>query len=479
MSYLPKISDPDLAWALKECTESTKLTGKLLFPERFDMPFSAAHQQIFEALDSPHQLVAIAAPRGFGKTTLGMVKTAKAILFREKNFIVPISCTATQAIQISENLKRELLTNPMIRGTFGPIESSEFTKEAWRTADGIMVMPRGSGQQVRGLLSDIHRPDLILCDDLESKEAVANEEQREKLKRWFFTDVLNSVRKYRHNWQVIVIGTVLHQASLLQDLLSDPDWHSIRLELCDDQCNPTWPEAYTREDILKLKASYERLGILDEFYKEYRNLPVAEETAGFTRDMFKYYKEPIPLKDPVETVVIVDPAKSVNPKSDYTAITAIGITPDKIMIREPFIKRVHPEEGIHQALDMVSRFHASALAVEVTGLNEFVTWPYKDALVRSGLECGWVELKARGRKKEDRIKALIPLYREGRVHHAETRCHKLEEQLLSFPFGRHDDGPDCIAYVIELLEQGDRYFFAPKQMENLGTPDLGDWRTAP
>lgn len=207
--------------ALAVCCYSTKATCKVLFPERFSLSFSSLHDEIFEILDDDSiQLAAIAAPRGFGKTSIvNLAYPAKKILFQEKKFIVQISSTATKAVMDSENLKRELTQNPFVTELFGNIKSDSFSKESWITSTGTMVLPRGAGQQVRGILYNRFRPDLIIGDDLENPEEVDNDELRLKMKRWFFADVLNCVNRAESNWKIVVIGTILHEDSLLANLL--------------------------------------------------------------------------------------------------------------------------------------------------------------------------------------------------------------------------------------------------------------------
>ena len=211
----------DLNEVMISCYKSTRTFAKVLFPERFHLPFSALHQQIIAILDDPTiQLAAIAAPRGFGKTSLvNLAYPAKKILFREKKFIVPVSCTADQAVLQAENLKRELLTNKEIVSLFGPMKSETFSKETWITSTGTMVMPRGAGQQIRGFLFGRHRPDLIILDDLENSKEVDNEENRKKLKRWLFSDVMNAIDRTIKTWKIIMIGTILHEDSLLANLI--------------------------------------------------------------------------------------------------------------------------------------------------------------------------------------------------------------------------------------------------------------------
>jgi len=63
-------------------------------------------------------------------------------------------------------------------------------------------------------------------------------------------------------------------------------------------------------------------------------------------------------------------------------------------------------------------------------------------------------------KKELRVKELVPYYRGGYIYHnascANTR--KLEQQLLMFPRSKLWDIMDAFAYIIEMLELGERYF---------------------
>ena len=185
----------DIKEIMAYCYRSTKVFGKVLFPERFHRPFSPLHDEIFKVLDDDSiKLAAIEAPRGWGKTScVNLAFPARKILFGDARFIVPISCTATQAVMQGENLKRELMSNSMVQELFGSMKSDNFSKDMWVTANGVAVMPRGSGQQVRGILFGNYRPDLIILDDLEDSESVRNEEQRAKLKEWVYADVLNSI----------------------------------------------------------------------------------------------------------------------------------------------------------------------------------------------------------------------------------------------------------------------------------------------
>jgi hypothetical protein len=139
---------------------------------------------------------------------------------------------------------------------------------------------------------------------------------------------------------------------------------------------------------------------------------------------------------------------------------------------------------------MCRRLKARVLGVEVTGLNEFITYPFKTWITKSGMLLEFVELKARGgtkaTSKEDRIRALVPFYRQGLIWHNKHVCAPLEAQLISYPRSKYWDVMDAFAYTIELLEIGERYFI-PSEEDDQGYDDLefgdseplmGDWRAA-
>jgi len=458
------VSKAQLSQYMEQCYGSMEFHCRFLFPERFNIPFSWMHKKVFEALEDDRiQKLVIAANRGFGKTScLQLGFASKRILFGDSKFIFPISCTNTQAEMHSENLKNELVGNSMINAIFGPQKSSNWSKEMWTTRGGIRVIPRGAGQQIRGMLHGNERPDLLMCDDLEDAESVRSEEQRKKMKDWFFADVLNAVQRAHSKWRGIVVGTVLHEDSLLSNLLEDPNWHAIRLELFDDNDRSNWPEFMDDSAIRLLIEGFRKSNQLDTLYREYRNLPISTESAKFRKEYFKYYEEgDIRRSREVESVVLCDPAKTLNPDSAETAIVGVGVNPMKrsIYFRDCVADKLLPDQIYERAFNMGTALGAQVLGYEVTSLNEFISYPLKNAMLAKKLNFELVELHARG-KKEERIAALVPFYRQGQVYHNKSCCSGLEAQLLSYPRSKRFDIMDAFAYIVPMLDVGGRFFYA-------------------
>jgi phage terminase large subunit-like protein len=226
---------------------------------------------------------------------------------------------------------------------------------------------------------------------------------------------------------------------------------------------------------------------------EFRNTVIVAD-APFQQKYFSHYSEReknLNKERNIESVVLVDPAKTANVSSAFTAIVGIGIdTASNILyVRDIINERLHQDEIYEKSFEMCKRLKARVLGVEVTGLNEFISYPFQTWITKEGLNIEFVELKARGGKmaigKEDRVKALVPFYRRGLILHNSDAmvCAPLEQQLLSFPRSKYWDVMDATAYIVELLELGERYFSPTSETPDDYDDDDGaekflDWRIA-
>ena len=495
--------DSELQDILVESYRSTKIFAKVFFPERFYAPFSQLHDQIFDLIDSDAPKVAIAAPRGIGKTSMvGLALSAKKILFQDSKFLPYVSKSFDSSLLQTENLKIELASNTLIRQLFGLVRTTSgeivdktFSKKSWvaRFQDdshGTLVYPRGSNQQIRGVLFHNARPDFFIFDDFEDSEEVLNDELRGKLKVRFFGDFIKAVSWIDKNWRIIYIDTLKHEDALLQKLLDSSDWESIRLELCDDDLKSNAPEFISDENIKKEHEAHRENGMLDVFYREYRNLPISTEDAVFKPEYFKYYvegnghlvvydtpneQERIPLRE-VTNITIVDPAKTVKLSSADSAIVTVGIHRQsrRLFVRSIIAGKMEPDELINGMFEQVQIFRSLVLGVETTGLDRWISQPIENIL-RTRIKAGstvpiYYSISASGSKKPERVAQLAPYYKMGYIYHNKAACAKLESQLTMFPRSKLWDCMDGLSHLIKLMDEF-AYYFDP---EDFGPEDNDD-----
>lgn len=243
-------------------------------------------------------------------------------------------------------------------------------------------------------------------------------------------------------------------------------WHTKRLSICDDNYRSNWPDFMTDAQIRALADGYASQGQLDTFYREYRNIPIAKETASFKGEFFQYYsqsEEELNASPLCESVVLLDPAKTVQVHSDFTAIVGVtvNVVSNELYVRDIVAEKLYPEQIYKELFSMADRLRANVVGIEVTSLHEFIMYPLKTYMTARGTYYELVELHAR-KSKQERVASLVPFYRTGQVYHNKRCCGTLETQLLWFPKSKRWDVMDALAYVVALLEEGGRYF-QPKQ----------------
>lgn len=482
-----------------------KLTvwAKMFFPERFRMPFSRLHERVAEVLDDRSlRKVLILAHRGFGKTSfVSYAFTSRCILLRETRFVPYISKTATYSETQTDALRQALTTNKRITTLFGKIGAryvkrdvvDQFSRKAWVArfptgGDPTFVLPRGALQQVRGLLYRDYRPDLVLIDDLEDELHLNSPEQRRRIREWFFGAVMETVsQEPGASWRIIFTDTVKHSDSVVEHIRELPDWTVVEAPICDDKYRAV---SFVPQEIVDEKlADARRRGQLDVFAREHMCKPIAAEAAAFKATDFQYFDESDPefrKRLPfMRHVVIVDPAKTANMSSAETgfAVWSIDVQTNRMYVRRAFGQRLYPNEIYDVAFDLCDEFGALVLAVETTGLGEFIRQPFMSAARQRGRAVHFLDLRARRGAEElagveggkaARVSSLIPYYRTHRVFHARTGCEELEVQLLQFPRSRRWDVMDAAAYIVQVMEEMAMYF-SPSSLDEDRYTEPGEY----
>jgi len=207
-----------------------------MFPHLCRLPINNLHKTIFKLYKKnlketfPNREgcnIAIAAPRGYAKSTLiSLILPLHSIIYKKERYIIIISATLKQARQRLKNIKTELLTNNLLRQIYGDLTKN---KNVWNASSvdvcGVLVEVFSAGTEIRGISIGDYRPTKIILDDAELSEGAESSERREKLLEWFKEVVENLGDRYTH---IEVIGTLLHRDSLLSTLLERPDFKTFK-----------------------------------------------------------------------------------------------------------------------------------------------------------------------------------------------------------------------------------------------------------
>ncbi len=355
----------------------------------FDTPAETPdfHREMWELCCSQYKFVAIAAPRGHAKSTaVTHSYTIANVVFRLRKFILVVADTEGQASLFIDDIKKELTTNDDLMKMFGiaKLVKDSVTDFIIEFDDGeqCRIMAKGSGQSLRGVKWDNKRPDLIVCDDLENEELVANKDRRTAFRRWFSGTLLPCRSK---QGIVRVVGTILHTDSQLNRLMprmgqkdrpvfvddlreiAHPKaiWHSARYRAHDKQMKVAlWPEYKPCAWLADERQGYIDQGLSDLWAQEMLNVPFDEASAPFRRGMFHEMSSE-DREQKFNYYITSDFAVTEKQKSDSTAFLVAGINHEGLVyILHVVCERMDSEELIEQLFALVKRYQPEKVFVE-------------------------------------------------------------------------------------------------------------------
>lgn len=308
--------------------------------KRFDSPKETPrfHRELWNlcCLSSPQ--VVMVAPRGHAKTTaVTLAFVLASILFGHRDFVLIVGSTEKNAKDSLDDIKVELTENEALIEAFHihGLSTDNATELVGHVGERVFkIVVKGSEQKLRGTKWRKRRPNLVVVDDLEDDEQVMNKDRRDKLSDWF----LNALLPVGSDECVFrVLGTILHEDSLLNKLLSDKSWISKRYSAhkdFDDFSQILWPEKFPESRLRAIRQTYLSQNRASGYSREYLNIPIAELDAYFQRDCFLPMVRGGPKDDyssPKTYYVGVDLAISKEDSAANTAIVVAGLDPSGIL----------------------------------------------------------------------------------------------------------------------------------------------------
>lgn len=454
--------------------------------ERFDgsVPTPDFHREMWDLCTSPSRYVAIAAPRGHAKSTsITHAYTLTATLFRQRDFVLILSDTWSQAVEFLRDLKTELMTNE------GIIKDFEVKRLAKDTEDDIIVVmrdgytfrivARGSEQKVRGLKWNNKRPNLVIGDDLEGDEQVESKLRRDKFFNWLMKAVLpcgSDDCLYR------IVGTVMHFDSALERLLKDETWTTRRYRAhrnFNDFSEILWPEKFSAERLKEIRRKYVVQGTSDGYSQEYLNEPIAAGDSFFRPDLFQRMK---PAEMEIRGVHYVgwDFAVSKSQKSDYTVATVWKVDAEgRKYVVDCRRGRWDSKEIIDEMMAVEQAYDPRCHFAE-KGTIDNALGPFLDTeMMRLNRYLNIVKI-ASTKDKETRAKPLQGMLKSLHIKFNGDMPYwpDMEEELRRFPKGGHDDIVDALSIVGQGLRTvteavSDEVFEEEEFLNRVGSPFMG------
>lgn len=318
-------------------------------------------------------------------------------------------------------------------------------------------------------------PDVIIMDDLVSEATVTTPEQRNKTK----THYRFSLSLLERNGLQVVIGTRYHMDDLYDDLLQNTGFNCIVRPAILPNGKCYFPTKYPKEVLEELKRDQGA----DIFNSQYMLDPTNSDDAVFRVGNINYYlDEDMALERDTgayrgevqfqQVFVLTDLAITQGKRSDYTVIMILGITWDKKIYVIDYIRdKLTPSDILKSIFEMYDKArkygYVRGVGVETVAFQKVMMYLIKDEAKRRGISIPLIELKA-NKDKTLRINGLVPLVDSGDIYMS-PRHVELKNEMREFPFGKHDDLVDTLAYILQVMKPGNyarrterRYEYTPK-----------------
>ena len=150
----------------------------------------------------------------------------------------------------------------------------------------------------------------------------------------------------------------------------------------------------------------------------------------------------------------------------------LGITWDKKIYVIDYIRdKLTPSDILKSIFEMYDKArkygYVRGVGVETVAFQKVMMYLIKDEAKRRGISIPLIELKA-NKDKTLRINGLVPLVDSGDIYMS-PRHVELKNEMREFPFGKHDDLVDTLAYILQVMKPGNyarrterRYEYTPK-----------------
>lgn len=428
----------------------TKLFCNTILHESFKRPWTWQRDQYLLTYEDEEIAKAFGlCYRGFAKSTFLWALLIKGLCLRRYPFILFTSRTLDHAETQTDNIKQELIGNPLIREIFGNLKPQAydgpnvtFSKKCYFIADPItgkpyaFALPKGEGQQCNGSLVRLDgrmtRPTFQGSDDGEDRELVNDPDQRMKHAIWYYgafqpthEDIdpdpkthkwklskVQEPRETKDGW-VITPGelapwlmrhqdTNKHEASNMLEITMAPDWYGHIFpqgeyradEDGDQKLYSLVPELVSHEQIRQKEKEYNDRGMSDIFAMEYLCTSQAKKKHTWNKEGFQYYNErelDLNMNPYVRRFITIDPSRTMSPTAADTSILAWAVDPVRaiIWLRTHVCEKMTPETLEEELFAMCQEYNTNQVIVEETGLKLWISSRFENAATKRGIIIDW------------------------------------------------------------------------------------------
>lgn len=397
---------------------------------------------------------ALGLPRGFAKTTFIKILVCWLVIYGAIDFILVVCATEPLAENFLADV-HETLGSENMETVYGnwranlARDHAQIKKCSYRQRL-VILAAIGSGTSVRGLNLGHSRPDMIICDDMQTKENAESDTESLHLLTWF-TGTLLKVRS-PFFCMILYIGNMYPQNCILQKLDENPYWISLITGCILSDGRSLWEQLKPLDSLYEDYRHDEAMGLAYIWFAEMMNQPLLDKISLLPDGTIPVCTLTEEQVTPEAGFLIIDPS-GFKKGSDDNVIGAF-----LVMRGIPYMMRLiadllNPLQLVEQAVEVATTFGIRVIFIESVAYQSTLQFWFIEYLKKLHLENHFilVEVKPKNRTKEGRIRVSVQqlLAKMWYIVNVVARQRYLF-QALAYKLGKKgnkDDMLDMAAYI--------------------------------
>lgn len=427
---------------------------KYMLPPMYQAAWQWLVDNIKEGRSFPQ--LALGLPRGFAKTTLIKLFVLYCILYTKRKFILVVNAVEKLAINSLSDIC-DMLNESNIIGTFGnwklgiETDRQDLKKFSFRGRN-ITLAAVGAEGSLRGMNLKNERPDLMIFDDIQSRECADSQIQSNTLEQWMYGTAMKA--KSPHGCMFVFLANMYPtQHSILRKLKSNPTWVKFIVGGILSDGTSLWEELQPIEQLLQEFQNDLSSGHPEIFYSEVLN----DENASMNRmiDMTKIPAYPYEDNE-IATAgfVIIDPSND-KANSDLVAIGACLILGGYPVLMEVIEEKLSPGDTIRKSLELCAKHGISAIFIESNAYQYSLLYWFDFICKQIGIEgVKCYDIYSGGRSKTSRILDMFKQLTSGEVFVHERARSQVHYQISQWNYLRRDNVDnvlDLLTYIPKVI----------------------------
>lgn len=435
----------------------------LVMPNHFLYLFPDMYKQIWIWLlsyaDKQREFpqLALGLPRGFAKSTFIKLFIVYLILYTNKKFILILGETETKAENILSDVM-DMLSESNIVKIFGSWKLGAETDRTSLKKFGFrgrnIILAASTVKAVRGLNLKNERPDIMLFDDIQSKECSQSETQSTNL----YSEMVGTAMKAKspHGCMFLFLANMYPtDNSILKKLKSNPNWlkfiaGGLVLNEQTGEIESLWEELQPKRQLIAEFINDAKAGKPEVFFAEVLN---DENVSLNTRiDISKLPKNPYAE----ETIhqgnfIVIDPSGNKK-NSDATAIGYFEIFDGKPVLQKLIAERLSPGDTIKKALQLALANKCRIIGIESIAYQASLHYWFEFICLQLGIEgINTIELYRNRHSKNSAIISMFDSLKAGELYYSDETSPQVAHQILCFNPARTDNTDDILDLLVYCL----------------------------